>query len=81
MYLQFENRSRNEHRFLVKLCNKSYGIKSRKQRIESDREKDSTRETHIRIHSFESMQVVARLSFEIKSFSTLGEMARFKEAK
>ena len=67
--------------FLARLCNKTYGIKSRKQRIQSDREKDSSRDANVRIHSIESSQIVViSRSFENR-FSTLGEIARFKEAK
>lgn len=42
-YLKWEGKSR----YLAKLCNKSYGTKNHKQRIESDREKDNDRDIRI----------------------------------
>lgn len=70
--------------FLAKLCNKTYGIRSRKQRIESDRERDSAHDSYVRIQSVQSSQssqVITRSSSENRPFYTLGEMARYKEAK
>jgi len=79
MYYKYENKSRNESRFLIRLRGKSYGIRSIKQRIQSEREKDNIRQADVRILYFsESSQVTTRPSFEIKSISTLGEIAKFK---
>jgi hypothetical protein len=66
-------------RFLAKLCNKTYGIKSRKQRIESDRERDSVRDSGTRIHSVESSKVAVISRSIEKRFATLGEIARLKD--
>lgn len=84
-YVKFNGKSR----FLAKLCNKSHGIKSHKQRIESDREREAyigLRSLYgpiqMSMRSFNApIQMSTRSLSEIKRFSTLGEIARFKEAK
>jgi hypothetical protein len=73
-YERFEGRSC----FLVRLSNKTYGIKSHKQRIEQDRERDTRQDER------DVCTVTASVSYTVNSrsftgtkISTLGEIAKF----
>lgn len=63
-YFQFENRSRNEHRFLVRLSNKTFGIKSHQQRINSDRDKEIERDIRIATSSNSASEFLKQSEIE-----------------
>jgi hypothetical protein len=51
MYLKYENKSRNESRFLVRLRHKTCGVKSRIQCIEIDRKQETDRDIRAAFYS------------------------------
>jgi hypothetical protein len=51
-YMKFDGKSR----FLARLCNKSYGNKSHRQRVELERERDNNRDIRIAMHSNSATQ-------------------------
>jgi len=79
-WVTFDKKSDKRH--LVKLCNKSFGIKSRNERIEADREREHESDRNVRIRSFNMPKVeTVQESPETKPFSTLGDIIKFKEGK
>jgi len=68
-------------RFLARLCNKTYGIRSRRQRIETDRETESLGERNIRVSTYRSVSV-PRQDSEIKTLMvSLGDVIKSKGLK